>query len=329
MRFAAVKLYLLADLLYVHRHSGNITDRFHIPDSAEQLFLAEYAVRMLCEKCQQIEFFRRKLDFLAIYKDTVRGLVDLQAADLYDFILWSTGSDQPLIAGQVRFHPGNKFAWRKRFCDIVVRTQTKSPDLINVVFFRGDHKNRHILDCADFPADLKPVNIRQHEIQNEQIIISLQGRFEPGLSVGLDIHLKITQFKVILFQIGNGFLIFHYQNSAHILCSHPLLSDPRREAGPLGLRKFERYLAVYLPACMQIQGSGCQFIIRQNFLLRQVFEISACLFLNAVLCCAKPLMESKYASPLAEGENRGWWDRGEQCGGEWTPEGEPSVNPVL
>ena len=43
----SIELYLLADLLDMHRHCGDIADGIHIPDLTEQFFLGIYMVRIL------------------------------------------------------------------------------------------------------------------------------------------------------------------------------------------------------------------------------------------------------------------------------------------
>ena len=47
LRFGRVKLYLLANLLNMHRYSGNVSNGLHIPYLAEQLLFGKHMVRVL------------------------------------------------------------------------------------------------------------------------------------------------------------------------------------------------------------------------------------------------------------------------------------------
>ena len=47
LRLRRIELDLLADLFNMHRHGGDVTDGFHVPDLAEQLLLGEHVVGVL------------------------------------------------------------------------------------------------------------------------------------------------------------------------------------------------------------------------------------------------------------------------------------------
>ena len=107
------------------------------------------------------------------------------------------------------FHSGNQLTGTERFCHIVIRSQTQTADLINIVLFGRDHDHRIVLYIPDLTADLKSVHFRKHQVQNEQIIISLQRLLKPHVTSVLNLHLKAAQLQVILFKVGNCLLVFN------------------------------------------------------------------------------------------------------------------------
>ena len=115
------------------RDRRDVSDRLHVPDLAEQLVLREDVVRIFREKCKQIKFLCRELRLLAVDPDAARRLVNLQTADLDDVIFLRTCADKPLISREMGLHARDKLARRERLCDLIVRTETEAPDLVDVI----------------------------------------------------------------------------------------------------------------------------------------------------------------------------------------------------
>ena len=56
LRFGRVKLYLLTNLLNMHRYSGNVPNGLHIPYLAEQLLFGKHMVGVLGKEGQKVKF---------------------------------------------------------------------------------------------------------------------------------------------------------------------------------------------------------------------------------------------------------------------------------
>src|SRR5699024_9241968 len=63
---SCIHFYLLTDLLDMHRDSGDISDRLHVPDLAEQFIFSIHMIGVTCKKSQQIELLCRKILFLSV-----------------------------------------------------------------------------------------------------------------------------------------------------------------------------------------------------------------------------------------------------------------------
>ena len=84
------------------------------------------------------------------------------------------GSHKPLITCKMRLYSRHQLAGAEGLCHIIIRTQAESADLINVILSRGYHKDRDVLLLADLLANLKAIHSGHHQIQDDQIVISLQ-----------------------------------------------------------------------------------------------------------------------------------------------------------
>ena len=94
--------------------------------------------------------------------------MDFQLADLEDVFVLRRGAGaarQPFIAADMGLDPGYQFAGAEGLADVIVSSQSQAPDLVDIFPFGRHHENGHILLRPYFPADLKAVHARQHDIQ--------------------------------------------------------------------------------------------------------------------------------------------------------------------
>ena len=102
LRMRSVILDLFSDFLNMHSNCGNISDRLHIPDLTEQLFLCVHMVRMPGQKCQQVKFLCCKGPFLPVHPHPSGCSVYLKPADLYNLVFLCIAADQTLISCKMR-----------------------------------------------------------------------------------------------------------------------------------------------------------------------------------------------------------------------------------
>ena len=57
----------------------------------------------------------------------------------------------------------------ERLGDIIIRAEAETADLVDIVFFRGDHDDRGVFCLPDLFADFKSINARKHQIQDKKI----------------------------------------------------------------------------------------------------------------------------------------------------------------
>ena len=145
----------------MHRNRRNISDGLHIPDLTEQLFFRENAVRILRKEGQQIELFRCKLLLLSVHPHAACRLVNLDAADLHNIILFLAVSDQTVVPCQMRFHARNQLTRRKWLRHIIIRTKAEVKDgkvlgvtLENVPAFLYKPNQKVVIDGKEITFDI-------------------------------------------------------------------------------------------------------------------------------------------------------------------------------
>ena len=92
-------------------------------------------------------------------------------AGMYDYILFIFiyRTIIPFIPSQLCLYTGNQFQRKKGLCDIIVCPQCETCDFVGFLSLRRQHDNRILIFFPYFPAKLKPIHIRQHNVQNCQI----------------------------------------------------------------------------------------------------------------------------------------------------------------
>ena len=84
----------------------------------------------------------------------------------------------------VGLHPGQELPVFKGLDDIVVRPQLQAPDLVVLLLPGGEHDDGHGRPgLADLLTHVKAAHPRQHQVQQHQIRVLLQGQLQAGGAV--------------------------------------------------------------------------------------------------------------------------------------------------
>ena len=199
----------------MHRHSSDITHRFHIPDFTEKFLFRKYPVGIFSQECQKIKLFGGKCRLIAIDPYTSCRLINLNTTNFNHIILVHIGTNQTVITLHMRLHTGNQLTWTERLGHIIICAKTKSTNLINVILLCGNHDDRCIFLLTDLSANVETVHLRKHQIQNNQIKFFFHGTYKTGISTVLNLHLKTGKLQIVLLQIRNRFFILYDQNPTH------------------------------------------------------------------------------------------------------------------
>ena len=71
-------------------------------------------------------------------------------------------------AAKDRLHARDELARVERLRQVVVGADLEADDLVDVLVARGQHQDRHVGAAAQPPADLDPVDVGQHQVEDDQ-----------------------------------------------------------------------------------------------------------------------------------------------------------------
>jgi hypothetical protein len=115
---------------------------------------------------EQVELLRRQLDLLVADVNLTAAGVDeqLPVAELLALDLPALGRG----AAKNGFHPGDELAGVERLGQVIVGADLQADDLVDVLVSRGQHQDRDVGRLADAAADLDPVDVREHQVEDDQ-----------------------------------------------------------------------------------------------------------------------------------------------------------------
>src|SRR5438309_782403 len=65
-------------------------------------------------------------------------------------------------------HPGHGLAWVEGLREVVVGADLEARDLVEIVVARRQHQHGQRARLANPPADLDPVEVGEHQVQNDE-----------------------------------------------------------------------------------------------------------------------------------------------------------------
>ena len=137
--------------------------------------------------------------------------VDRQLVVLHFF---DAGVVARAAAAQHGFDPRDDLFGVKRLHHIVVRTQFQTEHLVEHFAFGGEHDDRALGLFADFAANLPAVQLREHNVQHNQVGLLGAEHFQRAFAVVGNHHLKAVFFDVQPQQFANILVVVHHKDFA-------------------------------------------------------------------------------------------------------------------
>ena len=176
------------------------------------------------KQTQQFIFYRGETDLLPVKTGIAGGIVDGQGTVVKNggCGIGRSRAEPPQRDPQ----PSQKLRNGKGFCQIVVRTGVQRVDFVGIFTPGADDDDGYIRPRADPADDFDAVQIRQSEIQKNNIRIMRGGADDRGLS-GLCGEITIPlRFKRDGNQVLNRNIILHDQNQCFI---HSVAPPPQAD----------------------------------------------------------------------------------------------------
>ena len=118
---------------------------------------------------EQLERLRLDRQRLAVAQEPVAGEVDLDAARGRRPPAAPRAVDRLLRAAEERPDPGRQLAQAERLRHVVVGAELEADDLVELRVLGREHDDRHARLGADDPADLDAGQLRQHQVEEDEV----------------------------------------------------------------------------------------------------------------------------------------------------------------
>src|SRR6185503_7548282 len=168
LRVARVALDLLAEMPDVDVDRARLAVVGAPANALEELPPAEHHARLGGEQREQLELDERERDGLTPHLDGASRQVDDDLAAV-DQVLPATCEMRVRGASQERPDPAPELADRKRLRDVVVGSELEPEHLVELVVARGEHDDRHRAVRAKPAADLEAVDLREHDVEHDEV----------------------------------------------------------------------------------------------------------------------------------------------------------------
>ena len=140
--------------------------------------MSEHATGMLREECQELEFLRRQPDLLAVSHHAKPLPVDHQAT-ANDWLGWFRRTVDP---AQRRAYTRQQFLGPERFRDVIVGARIERAHLVAFSTSGRQHDDRDRQALTNPAAHLDPVDVRQAQVQDDEVRLLAVDGLERGVT---------------------------------------------------------------------------------------------------------------------------------------------------
>ena len=79
---------------------------------------------------------------------------------------------------------GDEFGEVEGFGEVVIGAVVKPDDAIRFLTASGEHEDGGLFFCAEFLEDFPPIHDRHEDVENDEVVIPVEGLVESFFSVG-------------------------------------------------------------------------------------------------------------------------------------------------
>jgi hypothetical protein len=171
----------------VHVHRARVAGERVAPDALEQLVARQHEALVVEQLPEEVELLGRELDLLLADPHLAPAGVDREVAvrQHLRLELLALGRGAP----EDRLHPGDELARVEGLRHVVVGADLQPDDLVDVLVPGREHQDRHVRRLPEAAADLDPVQIGEHEVEDDQREVPRRG-LDQRVGAGRDgLHL--------------------------------------------------------------------------------------------------------------------------------------------
>jgi hypothetical protein len=211
-----IALDLLAQVADVHVYRARIAVLGVPPDPLEQHLARVDASGIGRERGEELELDVGEANTTVPDHHTSAVEIDLERPG-DDRLAGGRAGPEHVRAAQRGLHPAAKLAHRERLGDVVVGAHLELEHLVDLVVLRGQHDDRHLASAPQPPADLDPVELREHDVEHHKVE-ALRGEAVERLApVTRRNHLVALLPQGVGEQLLDRMLVVHEQDASRSL----------------------------------------------------------------------------------------------------------------
>ena len=177
------------------------------PNVRKELVSGERDIPVFHQIEEQIVFLRCQFNLLAVNGDGSCRDIDFQTVKFHNLRLRLRGG---FSSGKHRVDSGHQLLRAEWFDDIVVDPQLETEQFVIFLPSGRKHDDRNIFDFLYLLAGGKPVQLRHHDIHDDQIIIIQLAKTDCGDAVIRLGNFVTAEFSVFLDDLSNFRLVIYH-----------------------------------------------------------------------------------------------------------------------
>src|SRR6266545_514367 len=212
-RGCGVRLQLLAKLQNVGIHGARRRGRVVAPDLIEHSVACHDLPAAAEEEPQDVELLVGQLNGGSF----AGGLALLEInLHLSEAVLGHSLPEPRRMPPQAYADAGHQLAQGERLCDVVVSPDLEAEDPVDFLPLGGEHDDRRFDPlAAQLPADVQAAHARQHDVQEDQVRVLLDGEVDRGVAAaGFEDAVSLL-LEVDLESLGDVLFVFYDQDLLH------------------------------------------------------------------------------------------------------------------
>jgi len=181
-----------------------------LPDAFHDLAPAENAARTFEKHRQQQVFIAGQIEPAAVVGNAQAVAVDGKArtGGRWSYLSPRFRAQSAQDGTDARHH----LARAERLGYIVIAAQFEADDAVHLVGTRGQEKYGNVGETPQLPADIETAQIRQADVENNQIVIAAVEKLQRLSAEGAAIHRKAVHLQRIGQGFGNGGFVVDDEN---------------------------------------------------------------------------------------------------------------------
>ena len=123
-----------------------------------------------------------------------------------------------MVSGDDNVDPGHQLLGAEGLHNVIVDTQLKSEKLVVFLAPCAQHDGGNVLDLLYFLAGGEAVQLRHHDVHDDQVIVVELAKPQRHHAVLSLVHLISLEFRVFSDDVADLGFVINYEQFIHLFC---------------------------------------------------------------------------------------------------------------